>query len=209
MKCERARRWLPLVAGDDLPEERARTVAAHLEECERCRALEQDLARSRRWLESMPAPPFTESDYAGLRRRVFREIEARGLTAGGASPRTGRLAFAGAGLLAAALAALLLARRAPEKLRVPAASPAAPSAVSAAAETLPPAAEPLAPAPSAASASIRPARGQRRAGAPGREQGVARIEFSTADPNVRIIWLVKKGDETSSALTAGRNREVS
>jgi hypothetical protein len=34
-----------------------------------------------------------------------------------------------------------------------------------------------------------------------------KIEFQTANPDVRIIWLVKKGAETPSA--AGRNQEVS
>jgi hypothetical protein len=38
---------------------------------------------------------------------------------------------------------------------------------------------------------------------------VDRIEFRTANPNVRIIWLVRKGEDKSSSLKAGRIEEVS
>jgi hypothetical protein len=43
----------------------------------------------------------------------------------------------------------------------------------------------------------------------GAESSVVRIEFQTANPDVRIIWLVKKGEAAPAAVTAGRNQEVS
>ena len=42
----------------------------------------------------------------------------------------------------------------------------------------------------------------------GARRSVVKIEFQTANPDVRIIWLVKKGEGIPSAA-AGRNQEVS
>jgi hypothetical protein len=65
--------------------------------------------------------------------------------------------------------------------------------------------ESASPEPVPAKARPLRARAGRHTGAVPSE--VVKIEFQTANPDVRIIWLVKKGAETPSA--AGRNQEVS
>ena len=206
MNCKRAEKLLPLL-DEGLGPDAARRVTAHLERCPRCRAVERDLTEARRWLQSAPRPPLGQDEYAAMRREVWRQIEARQLSQDRVSPRFGRLVLVGGGILAAVLAALLIARRSAEPPR----SNAVNTVPSRIAEPLPepgrPATESLAP-PTAAS-PVRIARGNSQPGAPRADSGVVRIEFRTANPNVRIIWLVKKGEATSSALTTGRNEEVS
>jgi len=212
MNCRKAERFLPLLASGDLPDRQARRTALHLEVCKRCRAMERGLAQSRLWLERDAAPPLGQAEYAALRRAVWREIEARGTASTKAFPNPGRLAFAGAGLFAAAVAVFLASRRGPGEAGphspAPAhalVSPASPAPREPRREEI----ESLVPSPLAVVASRRPPRLPRSRTAHAGESGVDRIEFRTANPNVRIIWLVKKGEETSSALTTGRVQEVS
>ena len=220
MTCEKARRLLALRSGGDLPGGREAQVSAHLAGCEPCRSLALDLGRSAAWTKEAVPPPLTDTAYAEMRREVWRRIES-----GQARPKAGmigRLAWAAAGIFAAALAAFLLvprprqgsavvARRPPaiRPRATPATQPAvspipeAPAAASAAASATSP--EPFRVA--AVSRPRRPAR-QRSSAAAG-DSPVERIEFRTANPNVRIIWLVRKGEEKSSSNAAGRIEEVS
>lgn len=154
-------------------------------------------------------PPSRGAESAQLRRGVWREIESRGLGAGGAVPRYHRFAVSSAAaLLVAALVGLaVLSRERPG----PAASPAAAAVPAAPEETVvavaPPRTVEESAAPEPVPAKARPlrARAGRHTGAAPPE--VVKIEFQTANPDDRIIWLVKKGAETPSA--AGRNQEVS
>jgi Putative zinc-finger len=211
MKCSRVERILPLSVGEELEGRQKREVEEHLAACEGCRLLQRDLLRSRAWIASIPVPPLGEAESGELRRGVWREIESRGLRAGGAPPRYRRFALSGAaGLLVAVLAGLsVLSRGRPGGVASPpaAAVPAAPEETVAA--VAPPRTvaveESAAPEPVPAKARPLRARAGRDTGAVPSE--VVRIEFQTANPDVRIIWLVKKGAETSSA--AGRNQEVS
>ena len=207
MNCKRAARLLPLLAGEDLEPDARRRAAAHLERCPRCRAVERDLTEARRWLQSATSPPLTENVYAALRRDVWRQIEARRLAPERVSAGPGRLVLAGGGILAAALAALLIARRGPEPLRHDTASPV-PSRI---AETFPKASWPAveSPAHPAVAPPVAASRARSEPSSPQLESGAVRIEFRTANPNVRIIWLVRKGDEKSSASTASRFEEAS
>jgi hypothetical protein len=212
MNCRKAERFLALSGGGDLTERQAQATALHLNVCERCRALERELAESRRWLERGEAPPFGQAENAALRRSVWREIEARGAASRRSFPGRGRIAFVGAGLLAAAVAVLLVSQREAREPGPPLLPPKpvlasrmspAPVESSRQDEGSPRS------SPVAAVASLRPPRHPANRTARAGDGGVARIEFRTANPNVRIIWLVKKGEETSSALTTGRIQEVS
>jgi hypothetical protein len=212
MKCSRVERILPLLAGDELEGRRKREIEEHLAGCEGCRLLRGDLLRGRAWFASIPAPSLGEAESGELRHGVWREVESRGLRAGGAVPRYSRFAVSS---VAALLAAVLVGLAVLSKGRPgPAASPpaaavlAAPEetvAAVAAAQTVEEVEESAAPEPVPANARPLRARARRHTGTVPPE--VVKIEFQTANPDVRIIWLVKKSAENPSA--AGRNQEVS
>jgi anti-sigma factor RsiW len=207
MRCSKVAKALPLYVGHDLKEGRSREISAHLERCGPCRAIEAGLRESRAWLEAGPRPPLDETDYSAVRRGVWQRIESQEEGAGKRRlPGAGRLVLAGGLLAAALLAALLSVRQRPEAFP-PAVQRPAVSPVTA------PAVEPVVtadgspePAPDETISSARPARV--RPAARAEQQSVVKIEFQTANPGVRIIWLVKKGGGVPSAA-ASRHQEVS
>ena len=153
------------------------------------------------WLRSEP-PPFTDEDRAAMRRAVWREIETHRRPERGLRPA--RLVLAGGALLAAVLVVILW-------LAPPVIAPVAPVLAAATTHPVtgaeavqhPPAEE--SPGPSATGASrprVRPRRTDPRA-------VPVRIEFQTANPEVRIIWLVKKGEAAPRPFSASRHQEVS
>ena len=207
MTCGRVEKALPLFVGRDLGPARLSEIAAHLQACERCRGLHAELAAGRAFLEASSAPPLSQDDYAALRRAVWRRIETGADNAAGG--HSGRLILASAGILAVAFSAILVLRARPELTRAPGRTAAAPRAETAVA-ALPAATgeEPISPpapatfGPGGLGKAVRPA-------GRGPESSVVRIEFQTANPDVRIIWLVKKGESAPAAAPAGRNQEVS
>jgi hypothetical protein len=206
MRCAKVEKALPLYVGRDLEAGRSHEVSAHLASCERCRALEAGLRDSRAWLESAPRPPLEESDYSAVRRGVWQRIEAEGGLAGHRAPRAGRLVLVGGLLAGALLAVSLLVRPRSEALRPAtrrlAASPVtAPTVVPVQVAENSPEAAPRETIRSIPRARVRPA-------APVVSPSVVKIEFQTANPGVRIIWLVKKGGGVPYAA-AGRSQEVS
>ena len=207
MTCRRVEKALPLFVGRDLDPSRMAGVAAHLAACERCRSLQIELASSRAWLKASPAPPITQADYATMRRAVWRRIE----TGAGkpASGRAGRLVLASVGILAVAFASILVLRARLEIPRAPGPTASAPREKAAVA-ALParPLEVPSSPPEPVQFARHSPRKPVRPAG-PDAESSVVRIEFQTANPDVRIIWLVKKGETVPAAAPAGRNEEVS
>jgi hypothetical protein len=209
MKCSGVERIVTLFVGEELEGRRKREIENHLAGCERCRLLQEDLQGSRAWIGSIRAPSLNEAESGELRRGVWREIESRGLRAGGALPRYRRLAVSSAaGLLLTVLMGLaVLSKGRPARVASPPAAvlAAAPREAVAAAAPPQPLKESAAPAPDSVTARFPRARaGRHTAAVP---SDVVKIEFQTANPDVRIIWLVKKGAETPSA--AGRNQEVS
>lgn len=170
---------LPLWAGSDLEAAEMTAVDRHLEECPTCRAAAEDLRTSQAWLQEAMAPPFGVADHARLRRAVMDRVEVEPRP----RPRPPRLRPS---LLAAA--ALLLAsftwalhRPRPVAL-VPVAGPAVP-------EPAPPDPKPapLQPHPLAIRVAPAPVRPE----PPTASAGPTRIEFQTADPTIRIIWLAQ------------------
>lgn len=206
MTCRKMERALPLFVGRDLDPARMSQVAAHLAACERCRGLHEELAAGRAFLEASPAAPLSEADYADLRRAVWIRIET-----GVGRPtrgRLGRLILASAGVMAVALAAILVLHR-PEHPQAPGRTGAAfREEPAVAALPAAPREEPPAPPEPVTAGGYTPRKAVRTA-ARGPESRVVRIEFQTANPDVRIIWLVKKGETAPAAAPAGRNQEVS
>lgn len=205
MKCASVGKALPLFIGRDLDAASMREISAHLATCGGCRMAETSLRRSREWLESAPPPPMDESDFAAIRRGVRRRIEANGDAGPRDRRRAGGLALAG--VLAAALLAVVFFLRPASEIPRPAAAGHSPVAVLAAPPSSSRAAENL-PAPAPRRAIRQVSRARIRLPAPAARPGIVKIEFQTANPDVRIIWLVKGGDAVPSAA-AGRNQEVS
>lgn len=214
MRCESSVRLLALREDGGLSPREARRLAEHLEGCGRCRALRRELAQGRRWIESAPPPPLAEEDFAAVRRGVWRVIEARGLDSRRSAFVARALGVAAAGLAAAALGVIWLAREAPEPALERVAPPTATPLTTALPEPSSAGKSARLAVPPAASSSVSPARAARvvraarRRAVPAGEPAFSRIEFRTANPNVRVIWLVEKGRGDSSAPPAGRHQEV-
>ncbi|MGB8508503.1 MAG: hypothetical protein WCD76_08855 [Pyrinomonadaceae bacterium] len=76
MNCTRVEKLLPFHAGGDLEDEATRrTVAAHLQTCERCRAVSAEWTANQHLLQLHEPPDFDEAFFDGLRRDVLRQIE--------------------------------------------------------------------------------------------------------------------------------------
>jgi hypothetical protein len=153
------------------------------------------------WLRS-EQPPFSEEDRAAMRQGVWREIGARAGLEG--TSRPGRLVFAGAAVLAAVLVAVLWVRPVATAPVVATDATATKNSASVTESAQPPPVEEYPPLP--APGHVRPRVHPRRA----EPEGVpVRIEFQTANPEVRIIWLVKKGEAMPRPGFTGRKEETS
>jgi len=173
---------LPLWVEGDLDPTGMATVDRHLNLCPDCRYAAMGLRASQDQLREALASPFTTADRERLRGRVMAQILAEGST------KPTRRLIPRSALLAAAAASLLLAgllwRPGPAAV-VPEPGPV-PTA---------PQASPQQPPPTmAAQRSPLPLRIRGSAGSPQEAPpptGLARIEFQTADPTIRIIWLAQ------------------
>jgi hypothetical protein len=171
---------------------------------------EDDFAPISEWLRSERAP-FGQEDFAAMRRGVWREIEARRERQYAFRP--GRL-LAGGAMLAAAFVAVLWLRPASEGRsvtppafdRVPVISTDGTFRGQGDVDDF------RRPFPATPRSSTVP-RPRSHAGAqpgalPTRDAPV-KIEFQTANPDVRIIWLVKKDEAPPRSIPASRIEEVS
>lgn len=164
-------------------------VDGHLAECQACRAAAERLRTSQTWLREAMQPPFVSIDHENLRHAVMAQIRMEP-----AAKSVRHLAIRPA-LLAACAASLLVAILAWRQEHAPVASP--PLVV--------PSVFPAEPATQTASmvpqsmACPDPARtAPLKVPLPGLEEsssspagGLPRIEFQTANPTVRIIWLAQ------------------
>jgi len=191
LECGRVEALLALAAGGDLPAAQASPVEEHLRECAGCRRSLAAFDATLHTIRELPASPFSPNENAELRRRVWGRIEQdRNRTIfgrRGLSWNTAALAAAAALAVFALLLPWLPTRpSAPPAVRdriagVPSLSPA-----------IPPRPQALVPQPQGPTPAPRIAR-RRAPGRPGRIAEPAepvRIELSTPDPDVRIVWLV-------------------
>lgn len=179
MRCKKARELIVLDEGGDATERQRRRLQSHIAGCDECR----------RFAAAEPLPfaalrtpmPLGDADFAAIRARVLSQ-----------RPRTSLLMpfrFAAAAIVVVlALVALLFVDR-PEAPRVIAPVAVTPPAVPQPIRTasLPPPSHPL-----PAGDDRAPARRRREAAgtAAGQPQPEMRIVITTADPEVRIIWIV-------------------
>jgi hypothetical protein len=254
MRCTQVEKLLPLYAGDDCAKAReAAEVREHLATCAPCRLKAEEFEASRRLLTLHAPPAFDEDFFASVRRNVMREIEDektrpapfaafRQLFA----PRTLAVAASLVLLVACALVAFQLYRRATQQQQTPARETATTTTTSPRPDDAPVGNTEKTSAHIAAQheetgqktfgAHARTSRATRRAASPqaqtvahkertpvepsstnemarppqveavavhqgatpteAAERKVTRIELQTADPNVRIIWLSPRADDT-------------
>ncbi len=74
MNCKQAEELLPLYAGRDLDNKRARRVTEHLQACASCARVADEYGEALQLTQQFASPVFSEDTYAQLRRRVLREI---------------------------------------------------------------------------------------------------------------------------------------
>lgn len=169
---------LPLWVEGDLDAADMAAVDRHLAQCPDCRSAAGDLRANQNLLREAMASPFEASDREGLRRQVMAQIRAE------AAERPVRRLLPRPALLAACAASLLLAFlwwRQDPVAAVPQPAPVPKPLMQA--PLLPPTMavrrDPLPPHPRGPVASPREA------------PPSTRIEFQTADPTIRIIWLAQ------------------
>jgi hypothetical protein len=75
MLCAHAEKLIPLFAGDDLPAREADALRLHLESCANCRRLAAEFEESRDCLREFSAPQFDEATLDSMRDAVLRDID--------------------------------------------------------------------------------------------------------------------------------------
>lgn len=172
---------LPLWAEGDLDAAEMAAVDRHLAQCLDCASAAGDLRASQNLLREATTVPFEASARERLRRKVMVQVHAE------AAARPVRHLIPRSALMAACAASLLLAvflwRQGP------ALAVQQPTAVLKAPQQPPQPPPTIAERQNPTSFPTRgPAASPREAPPPA---GPARIEFQTADPTIRIIWLAQ------------------
>lgn len=75
MNCKNIEPLLPLYIGNDLEEEEARLVAAHLPCCTQCTVAADEYAHAGQLLRRYEPPLFSDEVYSGIREQVINKIE--------------------------------------------------------------------------------------------------------------------------------------
>jgi hypothetical protein len=210
MDCRQVEKWIALYVEGDLDAGRNSIVSRHLESCDRCSRLLADYRDNQDLLHRYAPPEFTEEILVGVRSAVWKEIERgrpRFIARWGLWKPV--LAASLSLIVAAALAVVYLERT---KNQPPQKNPTVAVAAreyptprsnreSAAAKPVPRITgpvEPKAPARVASHAGAgRPDLNARAAASlkMAAAQEMLRIEFQTADPNIRIIWFAPRQPE--------------
>lgn len=200
MSCEHIQALLALYAGDDLGDEERMDVQTHLRTCETCAAADAEYRASISLAREATEPRFDEAFYASIRGTVLAEIAPRQARRW---PHRVALALAASLLVAAGMLLLVAWLRAPgaadqdlraEQKDTP--QPATPDRVN---PTPEPGPEPPSPKPRRVHRVVPPRRtvaSEVATAKPDAEPEMLRIEYQTADPNVRVIWFAPKQTES-------------
>ncbi len=196
MHCREAKNLMPLYAGADLPAEEARLVTDHLRSCAACRDLLADFEASRGWLQEQAAAPLDDSFLAGMRAGVRQEIARPGRwtnwfewPAWLLRPRFALASLTTLLLIAASIWVMTRQETAPP-------TPEVVRQNDRPEETTPPTEVKIARVRSAKTraravkrAIPRPVKSEEMVAGIETAPAMTRIEFQTADPTIRIIWL--------------------
>lgn len=169
---------LPLWVEGDLAAPELEAVERHLADCPACREAADQLRQSQAWLREALASPFEAEDRARLRAAVMAHLAT--------PPPAPRRFLVPSALLAAAAALLVAVLTWHPHAEGPGLAP-------------PPAPHPPQTAPSPAPEPPKPPPGPRPQARSRPDPqpdlapagGPARLEFQTADPTIRIIWLAQ------------------
>src|SRR5262245_25092141 len=77
MNCQQVQDLMPLYAGNDLEERRARLVAVHVQTCETCADVAREYREMRQLIQTFVPPAFTEDFYAEVRQSVWQNLEKK------------------------------------------------------------------------------------------------------------------------------------
>lgn len=75
MNCQQIDELLPLYAGHDLDEKRARLVSEHVQSCMACARVAEEYGETVELTQSFAPPVFADNVYASVRRQVMQQIE--------------------------------------------------------------------------------------------------------------------------------------
>ena len=75
MNCKQIDELLPLYAGRDLDEKRARLVSEHIQICTACARVADEYRETVELAQHFAPPVFTDNGYASVRQQVLRQIE--------------------------------------------------------------------------------------------------------------------------------------
>ena len=75
MNCKQLNELLPLYAGRDLDEKRARLVSEHVQICSACAQLAGEYREAVELTQDFAPPGFSDHVYASVRRQVMQQIE--------------------------------------------------------------------------------------------------------------------------------------
>ncbi|NWJ40203.1 MAG: zf-HC2 domain-containing protein [Geothrix sp.] len=172
---------LPLWVEGDLDATDRTAVDHHLAQCPDCRSAAEDLRASQIQLREAMASPFDAADRERLRHQLMAQVRAE------TAAKPPRRLIPRSALLAACAASLLLTvflwRQGPTiAVPQPTAAPRAPRQPPQPPSTMAVRQDPPTPHTRGPAASPREA---------SPAAGPARIEFQTADPTIRIIWLAQ------------------
>jgi len=78
MDCDEAKTMLAAYADGELSSLENEAVAAHLEQCGRCRQIVHDQKRIQHVLDSYEMPPVEEKDWSGIGKTLKAELEGKG-----------------------------------------------------------------------------------------------------------------------------------
>lgn len=205
---------LALWAGGDLPEGEMLSIKAHLDSCLACKAEADAYTGATSWLQTPSELPFSHAERANIRNEVMAEIRK-------SNKSNARRVMPWLMAAASTLAAMLLYSAYNENRNTGPSARIAQTASHPSPQTASPA--PLQngnykqdyeqiheqSAPSQAQPPIKNAANtpaKRRApgyyaksqpNSPERESSITRIEFQTANPNIRIIWFVQANSSTT------------
>ncbi len=189
MNCETVMALLPLWIEGDLDSSGAGALATHLDRCEPCRAAATALRESQTWLRRGAEPPFGPADFSALRAEVMTVVRQE------PAPRSARRRYlVPLAMASAAVAAISLHHRPVRSM---------PSAQPANVVPEPPQAPPVA-SRKVAGPPPHPPRAKPIAPAAPEAPAISRIEYQTADPTIRIIWLAQADRPGPDAIPTTR-----
>ncbi len=230
MNCRQIEQLIPLFAGGDLDPKHAAAIALHLETCDGCRRLAGEFSETHDWLAGSTPPRLDQSFLDQLRSQVLREIDAGRRKSSWfdpfALPINWRLPIAVSTalvlviLIAGIVAYRQTARTEPGPVELtlgtaiikeanpPSTGNSKDSRRASAGQAKHDRKRSNQLAPRTGDNSYddqlglaAPASDANQAGRETIAQEVTRIEFQTADPNIRIIWFASNHDAPQSSKT--------